>query len=289
MWRSLLFIPVLEERFIAKAASRGADAVVLDLEASVDPSRKDEARAALPDVVARLAPEIDVTVRINSVWAPAFRDLEACVIRGVSAVHLPLCESPDQIRAVCGMIGELEAERGLEPGKIGVVALLETAGAVLRASEIAQASERLVGMTVGVEDYATSMGVAATPEVLRPAVQQVNQAARAASIESFAVAASMADFRDLDGLREAAKYARAIGTVGGFAVHPAQVAVLNEVFSPSQAELDWANQVVAEAAKASEQGLGVFKVNGQMIDQPLVNRAKALINRYKSYRGTLGE
>ena len=88
-----MFIPVLEEKFIAKAASRGADAVVLDLEASIDPARKDEAREALPDAVMRLASNVDVTVRINAVWAPAFRDLEACVIEGVSAIHLPLCET----------------------------------------------------------------------------------------------------------------------------------------------------------------------------------------------------
>ena len=156
MWRSFLFIPVLEEKFIAKAASRGADAVVLDLEASIDPARKDEAREALPDAVMRLASNVDVTVRINAVWAPAFRDLEACVIEGVSAIHLPLCENAAQVAAISAMIGELEEERGLDPGKIGLVTMLESAGAVLKASEIANASPRLVGMTVGVEDYARS-------------------------------------------------------------------------------------------------------------------------------------
>mgnify|MGYP001799489980 FL=1 len=279
MWRSFLFIPVLEEKFIAKAASRGADAVVLDLEASIDPARKDEAREALPDAVMRLASNVDVTVRINAVWAPAFRDLEACVIEGVSAIHLPLCENAAQVAAISAMIGELEEERGLDPGKIGLVTMLESAGAVLKASEIANASPRLVGMTVGVEDYATSMGVTATPEVLRPAVQKVNQAARAASVTSYAIAASMSDFRDVDGLRDAASYARAIGTSGGYAVHPAQVAVLNDVFSPSEAELDWAKRVVDAADTASKNGQGIFKVDGQMIDLPLVTRAKMLLSR----------
>ncbi|WP_417522453.1 HpcH/HpaI aldolase/citrate lyase family protein [Marinovum sp.] len=279
MWRSLLFIPVLEEKFLAKAASRGADAIVLDLEAGVDPARKVEARVALPGAVSRLAPEVDVTVRINALWTQAFRDLEVCVIDGVSAIHLPLCETAAQVHAVSEMIGELERERGLPQGEIRLVTLLESAGAVLNARQIATASPRLVAMTVGVEDYATSMGVAATPDVLKPAVQQVNQAARAASIASFAVAASMSDFRDIDGLRAAASYARAIGSTGGYAVHPAQVAVLNDVFSPTEAELDWARRVVEAAETATRQGQGVTKVDGQMIDLPLVIRARSIVAR----------
>lgn len=279
MWRSLLFIPVLEEKFIAKAASRGADAIVLDLEASVHASRKDEARAALPAVVAHLAPNCDVTVRINALWALAFRDLEACVIEGVAAIHLPLCESAEQVRAVDATISELEAERGLEPGGIGLVAMLESAGAVIRASDIAKASPHLRGMTVGVEDYATSMGVAATPEVLGPATQHVTQAARAAGIASFAIAASMADFRDTDGLRRAAMLARATGTTGGYAVHPAQVEVLNEVFAPTSEETEWARRVVAAAAQAKVDGLGVFKVDDRMIDLPLIARAEAILRK----------
>ncbi len=279
MWRSLLFIPALEEKFIAKAARRGADAIVLDLEASVDASRKDEARAALPDVVARLAPDCTVTVRINALWAVAFRDLVACVTPGVSAIHLPLCENAEQVRAVDAMISELETERDLKPGGIGLVAMLESAGAVVRAAEIAQASPRLRGMTVGVEDYATSIGVATTPEVLGPAAQQVTQAARAAGIASFAIAASMADFRDTDGLRRAAARARATGTTGGYAVHPAQVEVLNKVFAPTAEETVWARKVVAAAEQAKKDGLGVFKVDDRMIDLPLIARAEAILRK----------
>lgn len=277
MWRSFLFIPVLKEKFIAKAANCGADAVVLDLEASVDPARKTEAREALPGAVSRLAADVDVTVRVNALWTQAIRDLEASVIEGVSAIHLPLCETAAQVRAVDAMIGELEEERGLPAGNIRLVSMLESATAVLNAREIARASPRLVAMTVGVEDYATSMGVSATPDVLKPAVQQVNQAARAASVASFAVPASMSDFRDIDGLRSAATYARAIGSTGGYAVHPAQVAVLNDVFSPTEAELDWARRVVEAAEIAARQGQGVTKVDGRMIDLPLVIRARSIL------------
>ena len=99
-WRSLLFVPVLERRFIAKAAQRGADAVVLDLEASILPDRKAEARAALADAVDHLGGSVDVTVRINAFGVEAMRDLEAAVITGVSNLHLALCRSADEVRAI---------------------------------------------------------------------------------------------------------------------------------------------------------------------------------------------
>lgn len=277
MWRSLLFVPTLEDRFVAKAAKRGADAIVLDLEASIAADRKDEARLALATAVAQLAPSVPVTVRINPLWMASVKDLEACVIPGVGAIHLALCESPDHIRAIDGLITDLEAERSLPVGTIKLIGMIESADAMTRVTEIAKASPRLEGLTLGVEDYATSMGVSATADLLRPAVYQLNQAAHAAGIHSFAVPASMANFKDAAALEFEARYARKIGTVGGYAVHPAQVECLNMVFSPTPEELSWAHAVVAAADKAQEQGQGVFKVEGQMIDQPLIARARRLL------------
>ena len=118
MWRSLLFIPVLEDRFIAKAAERGADAIILDLEAGVADDRKVEAREVLGSVVARLSPEVTTTVRINAGWDAASLDLDAAVIPGVSALHLALCEDPDHVRKVADRVSQLETERGIVPGTI---------------------------------------------------------------------------------------------------------------------------------------------------------------------------
>lgn len=277
MWRSLLFVPTLEDRFVAKAAKRGADAIVLDLEASIAADRKDEARKALAAAVEQLAPSVPVTVRINPLWLAAAKDLEACVIPGVDAVHLALCEGADHVRAIDGLITDLEVERSLPTGAIKLVAMIESADALNGVTEIAKASPRLEGLTLGVEDYATSMGVSATAELLRPAVHQLNQAARAAEIHSFAVPASMADFKDVAALEAEARYARKIGTIGGYAVHPIQVECLNSVFSPTPEELSWAQAVIAAADKAQQQGQGVFKVEGQMIDKPLIARARTLL------------
>lgn len=219
-----------------------------------------------------------MTVRINPLWMPAIADLEACVIPGVSAVHMALCDSAAHVKAVDAIMGELEAMRGLAPGGIKLIAMLESAGALNQAAQIAAAAPRLVGMTVGVEDYATSMGVQATAEVLRPAVFQLNQAAKGAGLASYAVPASMADFSDTSALREQAAYARAIGSSGGYAVHPAQIAVLNDVFSVSADEIAWARKVMEAAKEASAAGRGVFKVEGQMIDKPLIERAAAILS-----------
>lgn len=277
MWRSSLFIPVLEERFVAKAATRGADAVILDLEASIAAERKDEARAALPKAVEQLAQNVTVTVRINPLWMDAIRDLEACVIPGVTALHLALCESVAHVQAVDGILSELEQARGLPVGEIKLIAMIESADALTQAAAIAKASPRLIGLTLGVEDYATSMGVSATPHLLRPAVFHLNQAARAAGIASFAVPASMADFQDTETLETEARYARKLGTTGGYAVHPAQVAVLNDMFAGTKDEVTWAKEVVASAQEAKQLGQAVFKVRGQMIDQPLITRAKRIL------------
>lgn len=279
MWRSLLFVPTLEERFVAKAATRGADAIVLDLEASVAPERKEEARHALPAAVDRISPNVPVAVRINPLWLPAIKDLEACVMPGVTAIHIAQCVNAEHVRAIDGIVSDLEVRKSLPEGAIRLVAMLESADAMTQVTEIAIASPRLTGLTLGIEDYSTSMGVTTSQNVLRPAVYQLNQAAKAAGVASYAVAASMADFSDISSLEDEAKYARSIGTVGGYAVHPSQVQTLNEVFSPTEEEMQWASDVLAAARAAEQQGQAVFKVRGQMIDLPLIERAKNLVSR----------
>lgn len=277
MWRSLLFVPMLNERLHAKAADRGADALVLDLEASVAAERKEEARAALPAVVDAFSSRATVTVRVNPAWLPMVRDLSVCARSGVTAIHLAQCESPAEVLAADGVLTELERERGLPERGIGLIAMLESAGAVRRAEAIASAAPRVRALTLGVEDYATSMGVEASGVVLRPAAYDVIQAARATGRDAYVVPAAMTDFRDTDTLKQAALDARAQGSVGGYAVHPTQVSTLNAAFSPRQGEIDWANRVTDAAREAQAAGLGVILVDGKMIDAPLITRAHAIL------------
>ena len=279
MWRSLLFIPVLADRFIAKAAERGADAIILDLEAGVADDRKAEARGVLGSVVARLSSDVTTTVRINAERQAASLDLDVAVIPGVSALHLALCEDPDHVREVADRVSQLEKEREIAPGTVRLVAMLESPAALLRAREIATASPRMAGLTLGMEDYATAMGTTPNADLLRPACYQITQAARAAGIAPLAVPASMANFRDAEEMESAAGWARRIGAVGGYAVHPVQVEILNRVFAPSEEEIAWARRVTDAAAQAKQDGAGVFMVDGRMVDLPIITRARAIIDR----------
>lgn len=282
MWRSVLFVPVLEERFLAKAAERGADAIVLDLEASIVAERKAEARKALPAAIDRLAAQgQDVLVRVNMLWRTALADLEMAVRPGVKAILLPGCSSAAQITAVDAVMSELEAERGLAVDSVGLVLLIEFASGVVAAPEIAAAAPRIIALTFGVEDYLADMETAADRELLTMTALSVAHAARAAGKAPMVVPETLANLNDLEAFEAAARRGRALGSVGGFAVHPKQVTVLNKVFSPSREELTWAERVVAAAEDGEKSGLGAISLDGRMIDLPIVLRAQKLLARQR--------
>ncbi|MEM7426191.1 MAG: aldolase/citrate lyase family protein [Pseudomonadota bacterium] len=280
MWRSFLFVPVLEERFLAKAAERGADAVILDLEASIIASRKAEAREALPAAIDRLAAQgQDVVVRVNMLWRNALADLEEAIRPGVKAIVLPGCSSAAQTQAVDAIIAELEDEAGLEPQGVGLIPLIETAAGVVAAAEIAAAAERIVALTFGVEDYLADMETHAHPEFLATAGLSIAHAARAAGKAPLVVPETIADLQQLDAFETAALKGRAMGSVGGFAVHPVQVEILNRVFSPTHEEIEWASRVVAAAEEGAAAGRGAISLDGRMIDLPIERRARKLLAR----------
>src|SRR5580704_12126295 len=160
VWRSLLFVPVTQRRFVDGAARRGADAIILDLEDSIAPSEKERARALVPEAAAIVSKGgADVVVRLNRPLRMTVRDLEAAIGPGVQAVALPKAESAEHVRLVAEMIDEIEAERGLPPGATKMLAMVETAAAFFRSAEIARAHPRLVGLNLGAEDFALSAGM----------------------------------------------------------------------------------------------------------------------------------
>ncbi|MEO1494700.1 MAG: CoA ester lyase [Pseudomonadota bacterium] len=284
MWRSALFIPVLEDRFLAKAATRGADAIILDLEASIAADRKDEARAALPAAVDLLAGQgMDVLVRINTLWRPAMADIEVTARTGVRAIVLPDCHTAAEVTAVDAILSEIEAERGLAP--IGLLPMIESAEGVVNAPAIAAAAPRIVAMTFGIEDYLTDMEAAPDPDLLTATALTVAHAARSAGVAPMVVPETLANLTDLDVFEAAARRGRAMGSTGGFAVHPDQVTRLNRVFSPSEAELVWATRVVAAATEAEAEGLGAVRLDDRMIDLPIILRAQKLLARQGGKQG----
>ncbi len=277
-WRSLLFVPANQDRFIDGAVKRNADAYVLDLEDSVPLSEKAATRNGLGDAVSRLGSSgLEVLVRINRPWRLAIRDIEASVSDGVSALALPKVPDPGYVCAVSEILEELEAERGLDLGHTRLVVMIETPQAYFQAREIASASSRVVGMTLGQEDFALETGMLPEPEGLFTPAVQIMLAARAAGVLPLGFVGSIAEYRDEEKFRSRIRQARRLGFVGSFCIHPLQVNVLNEEMMPTEGELTRARAIVAAYDEAKGQGRGSIEFEGKMLDEPIVRRATQLL------------
>jgi citrate lyase subunit beta / citryl-CoA lyase len=280
VWRSLLFVPVTARRFVDGAARRGADAIILDLEDSVAASEKERARTLVPeaaDIVSRGG--ADVVVRINRPLRLAVRDIEAAIGLGVLALALPKVDGPEHVQLLAEIVDEVEAERGMAPGTTRLIAMVETAAAFFRIAEIARAHPRLCALNLGAEDFATSAGILPEAEALSMPKQMAVFAARAAGIMPLGFIGSIAEFHDLDGFRQTIRRSRRFGFIGASVIHPSQVPILNEEFRPSPNEVDHARRVLTAYDKALAEGVGAVTVDGKMIDVPVVERARLLVER----------
>jgi citrate lyase subunit beta / citryl-CoA lyase len=280
VWRSLLFVPVTAKRFVDGAARRGADAVILDLEDSVAASEKERARALVPEaaeIVSRGG--ADVVVRINRPLRLAVRDIEAAVGPRVLALALPKTDSPEHVRLLAEIIDEVEAERGMAPGTTRLTAMVETAAAFFHIAEIARAHPRLCALNLGAEDFALSAGILPEAEGLFMPKQMAVFAARAAGIMPLGFIGTVVEFHDLDGFRQTIRRSRRFGFIGASVIHPSQIPILNEEFRASAEEVGNARRVIAAYDEALAQGVGAVTVDGKMIDVPVVERARLLIER----------
>ena len=279
VWRSMLYVPVNVPRFIARAADRGADAIILDLEDAVAPAEKAGARTLLGEAVPQVSRGgADVVVRVNRPWRLLVRDLEAAVIAGVTALALPKTDSAEHVQAVAETVAELEAERGIaEP--IRLIAMVETPGAFFRMEAIARAHPRLVALTVGAEDLALSVGMLPEAEGLFLPKQVCVFAARSGGILPLGFIGTVADYKDQAAFREVVRRSRRLGFMGAACIHPLQVPILNEEFAPSSKEIARAERMVAAYDAALATGTGALEFEGSMIDVPVVERARVLLAR----------
>jgi citrate lyase subunit beta/citryl-CoA lyase len=177
------------------------------------------------------------------------------------------------------MVTRLEHDRGLPPGNIWFVGLIEAPGPLARAHDIARSTPRLAGISLGAEDYATAIGAKPTEETLLMPKQQVVQAARAAGIMPLGTIGSVADFSDLEGYTRIVRRSADFGFVGSACIHPSLVPILNAGFSPSTQEIADAQRIVALNHQAAAEGRASFAIDGKMIDIPIVQRAEALLER----------
>jgi citrate lyase subunit beta / citryl-CoA lyase len=282
-WRSLMFVPVLAERFIAKAHTRGADALILDLEDSIIPSKKAEARAAIAAAVPRVAQNgADVVVRINRPLELAVPDIAASVMPGVSALMLPKVMGPEHVRLLAELVTERETQLGMEIGHTRFLVLIETTAALPHLFAIA-AEPRMAGMSVGGEDMATDMGATPSADSMYVFAMHGLAACRAAGILPMGSMGQLAKIDDLESYRAGLKRGRALGFTTAACIHPAHVPIINEEYGASDTELDRARRLIAAFDAAAAAGEGAVAFEGSMIDLPVVIRARRLLERAASW------
>jgi citrate lyase subunit beta/citryl-CoA lyase len=285
-WRSLMFVPVLAERFIAKAHTRGADALILDLEDSIIPSKKAEARAAIAAAVPRVSQNgADVVVRINRPLELAVPDIEAAVMPGVSALMLPKVMGPEHVRLLAELVTERETQLGMEIGHTRFLVLIETTAALPHLFAIA-AEPRMAGMSVGGEDMATDMGATPSADSMYVFAMHGLAACRAAGILPMGSMGQLAKIDDLDSYRAGLKRGRELGFTTASCIHPAHVPIINEEYGASKTELDRARRLLAAFEVAKANGEGAVAFEGSMVDLPIVIRAERLLARAASWKKT---
>jgi len=269
--RSVLFVPGTRPDRFAKAFSSGADAVVLDLEDAVEPRRKAEARELVGKFVASLGPETksSVFIRINAPVSPWIDD-DVDWLRGlhgfVDAVVLPKVE----IAAVIEGVADATPDRRVIP-------LIETARGVLNVSEIISAEAEIPAVLFGAEDLTAELGIPRTLQGDELIYARSALVLAAATIDAEPIDAVWVDFANPDALRQDATRAKALGFRGKMAIHPDQVSVINEVFSPTAGEIATARQLVEADDHAREAGEGVFRFGDTMVDAPVIKRAKRVL------------
>ena len=272
--RSKLYVPVNREKFVAKAWTRGADCIILDLEDSIAPSDKASARrmveAALPRVRKGGA---DVQVRINR--GLEAEDLDAIVMPGLTGVMIPKCETAEEIKILDEIVARLEKQRGLEEGKIQFDLIFETARGIINVEQVADSSPRIVSITTGQADLSVDLGFTRFKELNFEqyfyAENKLLFAACAAKVQPHGIGAqSNVDFASVsmgpEAMRTACRHAFWMGFMGTSVIHPGWIEAANEGFTPDRDEVAQAKRVKSALDDAYARGQGSVSVDGRMYD-----------------------
>jgi len=282
LWRSLLFVPANEPRFVAKAHTRGADAIILDLEDSVAPDRKAAARGGLREAMVTVGQAgADVCVRINRPLDLATADIAAAVAPGVAALVVPKVMGPEHLRLLGEVVAEREAAAALPIGTTRFVALVEDADALQRIAAIA-AAPRVVALAVGGEDLATDLDAVPGADSLYVAKMLGVYAARAAGVLPLGTLGSVAGTSDDEAFRTMLRRSRGLGFACATCVHPAQIAAINEEYGPRAEAVAQARRVIEAFEAGLARGSGAVALDGRMIDLPVAERARRLLARAQS-------
>ena len=284
MRRSMLFLPGNNPNMLINAGCLGADAVIFDLEDAVSPAEKDAARILVRNTMRYMDLDgCEIVVRINSVDTDFWRkDLDTVIPCKPDVILLPKSAEPADIRLVDEYISALEEKLELQKGGVQIMPLIETAMGVENAFAIASSCKRVCALFLGAEDLTADLQCKRTKEgrEIEYARQRLVVAARAAGVDVYDT--PFTDVNDDEGIVQDARLAKAFGFTGKASISPRHVDVINEVFSPTLAEIEYAYEVVEAIRVAKEMGKGAVSLRGKMIDAPIVARAERTIAMAKA-------
>lgn len=277
--RSMLYIPGNNPAMLQNGGVYGADSVLLDLEDAVALNQKDAARILVRNMVKSINYyNCEVTVRVNHIGTPFGKaDLEEIVPLQPDAIRFPKTETIEELAELIKFIEEIENKHNLPHDKMKIHAMIETAIGVQNVYQIANFSKRVDAITIGGQDLTADMGIVKTKDNvgIDYARKQIVMAAKAAKID--AIDTVFADIEDEEGLKEETEYIKKIGFTGKAVINPRQIAIVNGVFMPTENEIRKASKIYRGWIKAKSEGIGVFAIDGKMVDAPVMERAKRIL------------
>ena len=283
MRRSMLFLPGNTPNMIINGDSLGADSIILDLEDAVSPDEKDAARLLVRSAIERMGfAGVEITVRINSIDTAYWQDdLEAIVPLKPDLIMPPKASSAEDMRTLDAYIAKVEEKAGIPVGTVKLIPLIETALGVERAFEIASACPRVTALFLGGEDLTADLRCKRTKagNEIDYARKRLVCAARAAGVDVYDT--PFTDVNDDEGIVVDAEYAKSLGFTGKSAIAPRHVRTINEVFSPTIADIEYAKLVFEAIRIGKLQGKGAVSLRGKMIDKPIVERARQTLEAAK--------
>ena len=287
MRRSMLFLPGNTPNIIVNGDALGADNVILDLEDAVSPDQKDAARILVRNAIKAIGfDNVELTVRINSLDTPYWKDdLEEIVPLSPDLIMPTKVNSAQDVLTLDAAIAGIEKKCGLDVGTVKLIPLIETAQGLENAAAIAAACPRVAAIFLGAEDLTADLRCPRTKEgtEIFYARSRMVSAARAAGVDVYDT--PFTDVNDDEGIVRDAQFARSMGFTGKACISPRHVRAVNEAFSPTQKEIDYAYEVLEAIRQAKEQGRGAISLHGKMIDKPIVLRAEQTIAMAEAIKG----